>query len=68
MKLLGFELRRVPPPDPDPQQQMMDACDAMNDAWSRHRADGGKTRPWVIWEEQRVVLTQYNGDKVIIHE
>lgn len=68
MKFLGIEIRRVPKEEPPAFERMKAACDAMNEAWEDERASGGRTRPWVIWEEQRLVLTQWGGEREIIYE
>jgi hypothetical protein len=68
MKFLGFEFRRIPPEQPDPLDRMIAACDEMNAAWRENKAQGGKERPWVLWDEHRMIITSYSGEKVIIHE
>lgn len=68
MKLFGYEIRKVPPLKDDPLERLKGAVDEINDAWTALAEAGDKARPWIIWEEQRVVLSRYNGRPEIIHE
>lgn len=72
MILFGIEIRKYQPPAKEPLtplDRMKDACDDMNDAWTDYRAESkGRIRPWVIWNENRVVLSEYSGAPIIFHE
>ncbi len=68
MKLFGIEIRRVPPEQPEPLDRMIAACDEMNAAWKANKAQGGRERPWVIWDEGRMIITSYSGEKIVVHE
>jgi hypothetical protein len=69
MKLFGIEIRRVPPEQPTPFERLIHACDEMNSAWEDLRKEGMvRARPWVIWEESRVVISEWSGKPTIVHE
>lgn len=72
MKILGIEIRRVPPKEPEPLEALAEACDLMNEAWERclesHSREVRATRPWILWDEKRVVLSRLGGERQVVHE
>ena len=67
MIILGIEIRRAPKKQ-NALDMLKEACDTMNHAWSVAQKEGEKARPWIIWEERRVVISKYNGSPEILHE
>lgn len=71
MRIFGFEItvQRVRPED-SPEQKMKDGCDLVNEAWEELIAEGDTSlRPWVLWDEKRMVLSRFAKSKpVIYHE
>lgn len=60
--------RKKKEPEIHPMDKMEQAVDDMNAAWEELKAEGDRARPWIIWEEQRVVLSRWNGKPEIIYE
>ena len=67
MIILGIEIRRAPK-EKSALELLKEACDNMNYAWLVAQNEGEKARPWIIWEERRVVISKYNGRPEILHE
>jgi hypothetical protein len=70
MKLFGLEIRKAQPPVKDATTRMCEAVDALNAAWKDLRAQGElRLRPWVIWEENRVVVSERAEQRLkVFHE
>lgn len=66
--MLGKLFKRKEEPEVTPMDKMEQAVDDMNEAWDELKARGNRARPWIIWEEQRVVISRWNGQPEIIYE
>ena len=67
MVIFGIEIRRARK-EPDPLEALKNACDTMNIAWAKNKTIQPKIRPWILWDEQRIIITEYRGTPQIIHE
>ena len=72
MNIFGYELifRKIPkPPKPlTPLEKLFKAVDEINIAWRVLEQEKGNTiRPWIVWENKEVVVTNRKGSIEIIY-
>jgi len=69
MQLFGFEIRRIPKPVViSAYDRLCLAVDEINAAWRTIEVRGNTIRPWIIWEEKKVVLTDRKGSIEVVYE
>ena len=70
MRILGFEvlIRRVRAPvERTPRERLFEAIDELNASW-QSLPSSDRVRPWILWEEKRVVASEWIGEPRIVHE
>ena len=69
MRFLWWTIeRRRKPVALSPMDRAQKAVDDINVAWNELRSSGDGVRPWIIWDEHRVVLSRWEGKPNIVYE
>jgi len=63
MKIFGFTISRTRPL-PAPEEDFFQAVDSFNEAWTLARERGMTYSPWLIWDEKRMVVTDFKRNVV----
>ena len=68
MKIFGYEfiVRKAQKPL-SPLEALKASVDEINRCWETIEGKGNTIRPWIIWDEKRVVLTKREGAIQVIH-
>ena len=69
MKIFGYEIivRKAQKPLP-PMEALEASVDEINRCWEAIEGKGNTIRPWIIWDEKRVVLTKREGAIQIVYD
>lgn len=68
MKIFGYEIivRKAQKPLP-PMEALEASVDEINRCWGAIEGNGNTIRPWILWDEKRVVLVKRNGGIQIVY-
>jgi hypothetical protein len=67
MRIFGLEIIRARKAPISAQQKMIDGCDLINEAWKEMQVIGDtRLRPWVIWQEKRIVISEFHQQETKI--